>query len=412
MTTTLYTVAETAERMAGILDFQENERGLVNRRTEMRGLQTALIGRLHVMLHGLPGVAKSLTVDGVLMHMPELRLFATQMSKVSPPEQLLGPISLRAMAEDRFTRITTGKLADCEVAFVDELPRGPRALLPAMHSAMVERRFDAGDGYVDIDLMTLIGTSNHLPDDEEIAAFLDRFALKYVVKGPQSQQQFMDIMRGALQRDERGEPTIPDELVVSIDELKHAQKAREAVNVPDAILATFGELWSNLLAAGVQPSPRRYVDVVRAMQATALLEGRDEVGEDDLQVATHSLWTSEDEIPVVYENVVAFASTWVKERAQLLDTFQGVLDRLGTVQSMVASGADAGEQVEVNEKKRSLTDHGLAVVGEQRKLRPLIEQHIASASNKNAAADLEAALTQMDAAKDWVSDRLLGGLNI
>ncbi len=412
MSTTTKVDPAIADKFSGILDFQEQERGLVNRRTEMHVLEVALIARLHIILHGSPGVAKSLTTDGVLMHMPDLRLFATAMFKASPPEQLLGPISLKQMAEDKFVRITKGKLADCEVAYIDELPRAPRALLPAMQRAMVERQFDAGKGFEPVPLMSLIGTSNHLPDDEELGAFMDRFALKLVVKGPQSQSQFVDIMRGALRRDELGEPTIPDELLIQSYELVNAQQARTQIEVPDEILITFGELWSNLLAAGVQPSPRRYVDVTRAMQAVALLEGRDEVDLDDLQIAQHCLWTSEDEIPLVYENVVQFASTWVKERAELLDTFQSILDRLGQVQTMIAAGADQGERAEIGEKAQSLNDHGLMVVSQQRKLRPLIEQHIASAPNKSATSDLEAILVQMTAAEDWVSNRLLGGLRI
>ncbi len=114
----------------------------------------------------------------------------------------------------------------------------------------------------------------------------------------------------------------------------------------------------------------------------------------------------------MYENVVQFASTWVKERAELLDTFQSILDRLGQVQTMIAAGADQGERAEIGEKAQSLNDHGLMVVSQQRKLRPLIEQHIASAPNKSATSDLEAILVQMTAAEDWVSNRLLGGLRI
>src|ERR1700745_2230859 len=190
--------------------------------------------------------------------------------------------------------------------------------------------------------MSPIGTSNPLPEDEELSAFYDRFALKLVVKGPQSQTQFVEIVRGALRRDALGIAEIPDEMLVSSAELLAMQEARKQVRVPDEILGSFGELWSNLLAAGVVPSPRRYVDVTRAMQAVALLEGRDEVDPDDMQIAQHCLWVSEEQIPVVYENVIAFASTWTKERASLLDTFQGILDRLGQVQAMVAAGADAG----------------------------------------------------------------------
>jgi MoxR-like ATPase len=409
MSTTLYSPAETAQKFADIIDFRE-QAGLVGRRTELHVMTVAIVRRLHVILHGKPGVAKSMTTDGLLKHIPHMSKFKTQAYKASPPEQFIGPISLKAMAEqDRYLRITTGKAAASEIVVIDELPRAPRALLPVFQGMMVEREFDSGNGVESVPLNTLIGTSNHLLDDPELEAFFDRFALKLVVKSPQSQSQFVEIMRGALHRAAHGEPAIPDELIVQQREMSEFQDFAEQVHVPDAILEMFGELWANLLGAGVEPSIRRYVDTVYAMQATAALRGSDEVDQDDLQMAQHALWTSEDEIPTVYAEVVKFASAWVQKRSELLDSFAETLDRLNQVQSLVASGADTAQHATIDDKDLSITDHAIKVVNAQGKLRKLVEDHIADATGQDTS-ELEAMLTQMDAAKSWVQERILGGL--
>ena len=406
------TTTETAEKFRGILDFAERERGLINRRTEMHILSVAIAAKLHVILHGNPGRAKTMTVNALLAHLPEMRKFHTQAYKASPPEQFLGPISIRAMEDDKFVRIISRKVADCDIAVLDELPRAPRAVLPALQGIMVEREFDAGDGVQPVPLQSLIGTSNHLPDDPELEAFFDRFALKLVVKAPASQQQFKDILKGALRRRDEGEPEIPDELLISRDELEQFQRDVEICVIPDDVLDAFGELWANLLAAGIEPSIRRYVDVTKAMQAVATINGRNIVEIDDMQIAQHALWTTETEIPTVYEALVAFASEWVQTKAELLDSFAETLDRLGQVQSLVAGGAETTTHVTIDDTERSITDHAIKVVNAQGKLRSMIEKHIADASAGQDVSELESALAQMDAGKAWVQDRILGGLTL
>lgn len=419
-TTTTTAVQATAQKLAAIRDFQESERGLIGRRTELYVLQIGLAAKLHMILHGKPGVAKSMTVDGLLEHMPHLTKFKTQAYKASPPEQFLGPISIKGMTEDRFERVITGKVADVQVAVIDELTRAPRAILPAFQGMMVEREFDSGDGVKPVPLNSLIGSVNHIPADEELEAFLDRFALKLVVNPPASQAQFTDILKGALARRRDGVATIPAELIVGEQEFADFQHAVTQVVVPDEVLDRFGELWANLLGAGVEPSVRRYVDTTRAMQAAAALDGRDECTIDDLQVAQHAMWTHVEEVATVYKEVVKFASEWAKKRAELLDSFTETLDRLGQVQSLIASGADSSAEVEIDEvdsdgevqrKTNTIMQHGIRVVNAQRKLSALIEQHIADATGQDTN-ELEAALVQIGAAKDWVQDRLLGGLSV
>jgi MoxR-like ATPase len=404
-------VQATAHKLAAIRDFQEAKRGLVGRRTEMYVTQVTLAAKLHLLLFGKPGVAKSMTIDGILAHMPHMTKFKTQAYKASPPEQFLGPISIKGMTEDRFVRITARKTADVQVAVIDELTRAPRAILPAFQGMMVEREFDSGDGVQPVPLNSLIGAVNHIPQDEELEAFLDRFALKLVVSPPASQSQFTDILKGALKRRREGSEPIPDDLLVGEQEWLNFQEFVTTVVIPDDVLDRLGELWANLLGVGVEPSVRRWVDSTAAMQAAAALDGRDTCTEDDIQIVQHSMWTHEDEVPTVYAQVVAFASEWVKKRAELLDTFAETLERLGQIQALVAGGADTGSTVEIDDEERSITDHGIKVVNAQRKLTKLIEAHIADATGQDTS-ELAAVLVQIEGARQWVSDRLLGGLSL
>jgi MoxR-like ATPase len=412
MITTGTDIETTASKLAAIPQWQEDNRGIIGRRRELHGLTVALASRGHVLLYGPPGVAKSMTVDGVLKHVPDLSQFKTQAYKASPPEQFIGPISMKGLAEDEMRRITAGKAPDVNVFFCDETPRAPRAVLPVFQGMMVEREFDAGDGAQPVPLMSMIGTANHLlEDDSELNAFFDRFVLKFNVRPPQSQDEFKRILRGSIDRT-LADPDVPDELLVGYDEMVAFQEYVPTVRVPDAVLDTLAELWSNLLGAGIELySMRRYTLFIVAMQAQAAIEGRDEVLVDDIQLAQHSLWTTPAEEATVFQEVNKFASSWVQGTVALLDAMAEIQERFGQVQALVASGSKASDRAEIADSSKSLTDHAIDCLNEWKTLVGQISSHKDEAAGRDTS-QLDAALTQVEAGRDWVSDRILGGLRI
>src|SRR3954447_5985896 len=220
-------------KFKGALDFQDQR--LVERRHALWIAQVGLVARQHTIYHGKPGNAKSMTVDGILKHFPELKLVKTQAYKASTPEQFLGPISFKAMENDEYRRITTNKFPDCEVYFCDETTRAPKPVLTAFQGGMVEREFDNGSGPQPIPLMTFFGTVNHLPDDEELEAFIDRYLFKLVVKAPQAQESIVAILSAGIER--RRNPSsldIPPDLLISRDELVTLQHHTDTgIDVPE-----------------------------------------------------------------------------------------------------------------------------------------------------------------------------------
>lgn len=415
-TITVPDIAAIAAKLNAIPDFLEKECGLIGRRNETRLLLICLGAKLHILYYGSPGVAKSMTVDGVRRHFPEMTQFKTQAYKASPPEQFVGQISIKGMAEDRLYRLIEGKLPDVQVAVVDEVARAPQAILPMFQGMMVEREFDSGEGVQPVPLETFIGTVNNVPDNPELEAFFDRFTFKTIVNGPQSQEEFLAIMESSLKRRQFGLPDVPDELLVTQAELVAFQEFVPTVVVPRSLKLKLAELWANVLALDIDVSPRRWGDLLLGMQCNAALDGREECTDDDLQIAMHSLWMRPEDAPKVYGEVIKHASQWVKAKADLIETFKSTLDRLAQVQAAVAAGGKPSTSVTIGdaddpEAQKSLMDHGIRVVDEQRTTRELIEAHIAASTGQDTS-ELEAVLTQMDATREWIQDRLVGGLKI
>lgn len=396
-------VTAAVEKVRAAISFQD--RKLVERRTALHLLAIALISRSHIILHGNPGNAKSMSVDGLLRHLPEIRQVKTQAYKASSPEQFLGPISFKAMEEDKYRRNVERKFADCEVFYCDEVPRAPRAVLPAFQGGMVEREFDNGDGPEPIDLMTFIGTSNHIPDDDELEAFFDRFLWKLVIAPPSSQLSFVSILRGGVQRRAQGaakNAEIDPATIVTREELELLQVAATQVEVPDEVLEALAEVWSNLTGSGVVASVRRYNDFVLGLQAAALLDGRDVVNTDDLMLGEHALWSAEQDIEAVRAEVVKHASDWMRETASVLDAHAESHDQFAKMQNDLAQGAD----------KAALRSDALDLIQEQKDtLRPMVEKQIAEAQGRDVSR-LENALSEIETTREWVSSNLLGGLSV
>lgn len=396
-------VTAAIDKMRAAITFQDGK--LVERRTALHLLAIALISRSHIILHGNPGNAKSMSVDGLLRHLPELRQVKTQAYKASSPEQFLGPISFKAMEQDEYRRNVTRKFADCEVFYCDEVPRAPRAVLPAFQGGMVEREFDNGNGPEPIDLMTFIGTSNHIPDDDELEAFFDRFLWKLVIAPPSSQLSFVSILRGGVERRANGPSVnaqVDPDTIVTREELLLLQVAATKVDVPDEVLEALGEVWSNLTGAGVVASVRRYNDFVLGLQAAALLDGRDAVNTDDLMLGEHALWSVEQDIEQVRAEVVKHASDWMRETANVLDAHSEKGDEFAKLQTDLAQGAD----------RSALRSTALDLLSEQRDtLRPLIEKQIADAQGRDTSR-LENALDEIERTREWVSTNLLAGLSV
>ena len=406
-------VKATVAKLAAVADFQRTERFVIGRAHEFHIVTLCLVARKHPLLFGSPGTAKTMTVDALMEHIP-LTSFRTQAYKASPPEQFIGPISFKGMENDVFCRIVTGKLPDVEVGIVDEITRAPRAVLPAFQGMMVEREFDTGDGVVPIPLRTLIGTCNTIQDDPELQAFFDRWTFKLIVKAPQTQNEMFDILKGALHRQEHGPAPVPPELMIGRAELLALQKAADRVVCSDDIVWKVAELYANVTGIGVVASPRRYVQLIEAMRSNAILDGRDEVLIDDLQLASDSFWNFEDEAPKVRAEVVKFASPWVRSAAGYLNAFTDLVSRLGEIQGHVARGADGTAKVTLETEgpdatEQSMNEHSIKYMNESLNLRETIKNHIADAQGRDTA-DLENALTQMQAGREWISNRLLGGL--
>lgn len=271
--------ASARERLARLLDRLED--GLVERRQVLRlSLLAALAGE-HTLLIGPPGTAKSALARRIHLAFAGARYFERLLTRFTVPEELFGPLSIRALEEDRYERHTAGFLPDAAIAFIDEVFKANSAILNALLTLLNEREFDNGAGRLRCPLISVIGATNAVPEDEVAEAFFDRFLLRLVV-GPVSAEGF----RALLGADRGGAevPTLAGALQLREDERVALSHAAAAVPLAPAVLARLAELRDWLEQAGLYVSDRRWVKVAHLLRTAAASEGRDRVVEWDLGV--------------------------------------------------------------------------------------------------------------------------------
>jgi MoxR-like ATPase len=252
------------------------EAGLVERRPVVRlALLTALAGE-HTLLVGPPGTAKSQLARRLHLAFGEGHYFERLLTRFTVPEELFGPLSIRALEEDRYERQTAGFLPQASIAFIDEVFKANSAILNALLTLLNEREFDNGTRREPCPLISVIGATNAVPDDEVGEAFFDRFLVRLPVAAVSAGG-----FRALLDAGRTGEPAPPPAPLREADRQAVARAAR-AVRVGEEVQGLLAELRDRLDAEKRYVSDRRWVKIAWLLQVAAAAEGRGEVSPWDL----------------------------------------------------------------------------------------------------------------------------------
>ena len=272
-------VAEAVEALrAEVGKIVVGQHGLVDE------LLAALLAGGHVLIEGVPGVAKTLTAR-LLARASGLDYARIQFTPDLMPADVLGT-SVFSPATQEF-EFHPGPIF-AQVVLIDEINRAPAKTQAALFETMEERQATV-DGVTHPlpEPFTVLATQNPIEHEGTYRlpeAQLDRFLFKTVVGYPSEAEEVEMLERfqgfGGLMDEAQVAP------VLDADGLRRAQAAVRAVRVEAPVLGYAAAIVAATRrhpALTLGASPRATLALVRGAKAVAAMSGRDFATPDDLR---------------------------------------------------------------------------------------------------------------------------------
>tara|TARA_B100001248_G_scaffold262195_1_gene256644 strand:+ start:6040 stop:7017 length:978 start_codon:yes stop_codon:yes gene_type:complete len=259
-------------------------------------LEGILIGLLtggHILLEGVPGLAKTLTISTIARTI-DLHFQRLQFTPDLLPSDLIGTMIYNQNTGD--FQVKKGPIF-ANIVLADEINRAPAKVQSALLEAMAEKQVTIGENTFPLDKPFLVmATQNPLEQEGTYAlpeAQMDRFMFKIIVEYPSRDDELEILNR--LHEDKVHEV----QKVISKQEL---MKAKEVVNmifvdeklknyIVDLVMATrrpkdfgLGQL-QDLIAFGC--SPRATISMVRAAKGHAFINGRGYISVEDIKAVAY-----------------------------------------------------------------------------------------------------------------------------
>jgi MoxR-like ATPase len=238
----------------------------------------------HVLLEGVPGIAKTLTAKLVA------RTLSVDFSRIQftpdlMPTDVVGT-SVFNVKTSEFT-FNRGPVFG-HVVLVDEINRAPAKTQSALFEVMEERQITVdGTTYLLEYPFLIIATQNPIEQEGTYRlpeAQLDRFLFRIKLTYPNLEQETEILKRF------RGDFTMKllqeVKAVVSKQDLQHSQQIIEKIHIKDEILSYIAQIVTSTRShsdLSLGASPRASLAIMRAAKAMAAMSGRDFVTPDDVK---------------------------------------------------------------------------------------------------------------------------------
>jgi MoxR-like ATPase len=289
---------ERIEQQSAFVDALNMEMGkrIVGQRHLLDTLLIGLLSGGHVLLEGVPGLAKTLAIT-TLAEAVDAKFSRIQFTPDLLPADLIGTL-IYSQKREEFTVKKGPVFANFVLA--DEINRSPAKVQSALLEAMQERQVTIGDqAYPLPEPFLVLATQNPLEQEGTYPlpeAQVDRFMLKARISYPKRQEE-REIVR--LNLDGAGMPQINK--VVAPEDIMRARGVVAEVYMDekieryiiDIIFATrepgeygLGQLTALISYGG---SPRASISLARAAKAYAFIKRRGYVIPEDVRAVCHDV---------------------------------------------------------------------------------------------------------------------------
>lgn len=274
---------------------QGMDQTIVGQKHLIDSLLIALLSNGHVLLEGVPGLAKTLAIK-TLAHVIDAKYSRIQFTPDILPADVIGTMMYSVKSEQ--FQVKKGPIF-ANFVLADEINRAPAKVQSALLEAMQERQVTIGDNTFTLDEPFLVmATQNPIEQEGTYPlpeAQVDRFLLKVVIGYPTKEEEKIIIRQNITNERKQIRPLLKPE------EILEAQKVCEKIYIDekieryivDIVFATrfpadyaLNDLVS-IISFGA--SPRASISLARAARSYAFLRGRGYVVPEDVRAVAHDV---------------------------------------------------------------------------------------------------------------------------
>ena len=203
---------------------------IVGQKYMIERLMLALLSNGHILLEGVPGLAKTLAIKSLAAAI-HAKFSRIQFTPDLLPADLIGTL-IFSQKENDFT-VKKGPIF-ANFILADEINRSPAKVQSALLEAMQEKQVTIGDNSYKLEEPFLVlATQNPIEQEGTYPlpeAQLDRFMLKAVISYPKKEEEQQIIMQNMQMIDKKINP------VVSIEQILNARKTVREVYMDEKIV--------------------------------------------------------------------------------------------------------------------------------------------------------------------------------
>ncbi len=334
----LLELANRLQRVGDVLS-----RSFLDKQELIRLLLVSVVAGEHMVLVGPPGTAKS-AVLRMFSRLIDTRYFEYLLTRFTEPNELFGPVDIRAFREGTYTRRTTHMLPEAEIVFLDEIFKSNSAILNSLLTILNERRFSNGAQVLKVPLLSLFGASNEVPNDDNLAAIFDRFLLRVVSNNLDGYHFAGLIERGLRNEAATLAGTDIKPIVTAADLHRLNQVLSTRLDFSEDLISRYKGLVFQIRSEGVTVSDRRVVKLLKLVAASALVDGRAEANDSDFFILRH-IWNNLDQAELLDEIVSPVVERYYREHPNARRVqggevgLEALLSELGTIRELLTGSA-------------------------------------------------------------------------
>ncbi len=274
---------------------QGMDQAIVGQKHLVESLLIALLSNGHVLLEGVPGLAKTLAIK-TLSQLIDAKYSRIQFTPDLLPADVLGTMVYSVKSEQ--FQVKKGPIF-ANFVLADEINRAPAKVQSALLEAMQERQVTIGDSTFPLDEPFLVmATQNPIEQEGTYPlpeAQVDRFLLKVVIGYPSRDEEKLIIRQNLSSRRPAVRPLLKPHEIIEAQQIVEQIYIDEKIEryIVDIVFATrfpadygLADLQS-IISFGA--SPRASISLARAAKAYAFLRQRGYVIPEDVRAVCHDV---------------------------------------------------------------------------------------------------------------------------